>query len=192
MTLFVGYSRMRIWLDERLWNLVRELLFLSLANHLPRLPIFDKYRYVLLRWAGLTIHGKCTIWAPLIVRPIGGAKNIEVGKGTFINAETRFGVPKDKVTIGENVQIGPRVMFETVNHGLTYVPGIGRGAWTKPIVIEDEVWIGAGSIITQGVTIGRGSVIAAGAVVTKDVPPDKIVGGVPARVLRGTHDQKRI
>jgi maltose O-acetyltransferase len=75
-------------------------------------------------------------------------------------------------------------MFETVDHGLRYIPGKGRGVYTKPIIIEDEVWIGAGSIITQGVTVGHGSVVAAGAVVIKDVVPGCIVGGVPAKLIR--------
>jgi len=56
--------------------------------------------------------------------------------------------------------------------------------WSKPIVVEDEVWIGGGSVITQGITIGRGSVVAAGAVVTKDVEAYTIVGGVPAKQIR--------
>jgi len=163
---------------------MRELFFLTLANNLPRLKIFDKVRFVVYRMAGLSIKGRCTIWGPLTIRPIGGCKNIEIGEGSFINTEIRFGVPKDKVIIGANVQIGPRVMFETVNHGLRYVPGQGRGGWTKPIIIEDEVWIGGGSIITQGVTVGRGAVVAAGAVVTKDVEPNTIVGGVPAKLIR--------
>lgn len=167
---------------------MRELIFLTLANNLPRLTIFDKYRYVILRWAGLKIMGKCTIWGPLTIRPIGGAKNIEIGRGTFINTEVRFGVPNDKVKIGNNVQIGPRVMFETVNHGLKFIPRQGRSSWTKPIIVEDEVWIGGGAIITQGVTIGRGAVVAAGAVVTKSVASKTIVGGVPAKFLRRTDD----
>ena len=75
-------------------------------------------------------------------------------------------------------------MFETVNHGLRYIPGKGRGGWTKSIIIEDEVWIEGGEIITQGVTIGRGSVVAAGAVVTKNIEPNTIVGGVPAKFIR--------
>lgn len=146
--------------------------------------VFDRIRFIIYRLAGLTIRGRCMIWGPLTIRPIGGAKNIEIGNGTFINTEIRFGVPTDKVIIGENVLIGPRVMFETVNHGLAYVPGKGRGGWSKPIVVEDEVWIGGGSIITQGVTIGRGSVVAAGAVVTKDVEKNTVVGGVPAKFIQ--------
>jgi acetyltransferase-like isoleucine patch superfamily enzyme len=163
---------------------MRELVFLTLANNLPRMHIFDRIRYVFYRMAGFEIKGRCTIWGPLTVRPIGGCRNIEIGRDSFINTDVRFGAPADKVTIGENVQIGPRVMFETVSHGLEYVPGKGRGARTKPITIEDEVWIGAGSIITQGVTVGRGAVIAAGAVVTQNVEPNTVVGGVPAKFLR--------
>lgn len=163
---------------------MRELIFLTLANNLPRIRLSDKIRYILLRWAGVNITGPCTLWGPFTIRPLGGAKNIKIGKGTFINSDVRFGVLKDKVSIGESVQVGPRVMFETVNHGLVYEPGKGRGAWTKPIIIEDEVWNGAGSIVTQGVTIGKGAVIAAGALVNKDVAPNTIVGGVPAKYIR--------
>ena len=99
---------------------MRELIFLTLANHLPRLKVSDKIRYRLLRLAGMTIKGRPTILAPLIIRPIGGAENIEIGSGTFINTEIRFGVPKEKVIIGNNVLIGARVSFETVNHALEY------------------------------------------------------------------------
>lgn len=132
----------------------------------------------------MKISGRCTIWGPLTIRPTGAAKNIIVGRGTFMNTEVRFGVPVDKVIIGSEVEIGPRVMFETVNHGLKYVPGKGRGVSTKPICVEDRVWIGAGAIILQGVTIGHDAIVAAGAVVTRNVEPYSLVGGVPARLLR--------
>ena len=121
-----------------------EFLFLPITNNLPRLRIFDRIRYVVYQWAGLKIQGQGTIWGPLTIRPIGGAKNIKIGKGSFLNTEIRFGVPYDQVVIGENVEIGPRVMFETVSHGLRHVDGQGRGAKTKPIIIENEVWIGGG------------------------------------------------
>jgi acetyltransferase-like isoleucine patch superfamily enzyme len=167
---------------------MRELIFLTIANNLPRMRVFDTYRYLLLRWAGMTIRGRCTVWAPLTVRPVGGATNVEIGEGSFINADVRFGVPKDKVVIGKNVQVGPRVMFETVGHGLYYVPGVGRGTTSRPIVVEDEVWIGAGSIIVQGVTVGRGAVVGAGSLVTRDVAPGTVVVGVPARFLCHTSE----
>ena len=162
----------------------KEAVFLTIANHFTRLKSLDRFRYLFYKLSGIKIHGKCTIFGPLTIRPIGKASNIEIGKGTFLNTEIRFGCPKDKITIGKNCQIGPRVCFETVNHGLVYDKQKGRGVWTKPIIIEDEVWIGCGAIILQGVTIGKGAVIAAGAVVNKDVPVKSVYGGVPARLIR--------
>lgn len=86
--------------------------------------------------------------------------------------------------IGKNVAIGPRVSFETVNHGLVYSERGGRGTFTKPIIVEDEVWIGVGYIITQGVTIGKGSVVAARSVVTKDIPSHSVFAGTPAKFIK--------
>jgi maltose O-acetyltransferase len=126
----------------------------------------------------------CTVWGPITVRPNGGCRNIYIGNGTFINSEVRFGVPLEQVKIGNNVLVGPRVCFETVNHGIQFTTGKGRGQSSKPITVEDEVWIAVGAIIAPGVKIGKGAVIAAGAVVTKDVEPYTMVGGVPAKVLR--------
>lgn len=168
---------------QQIWS-VREAVFLVLANHLPRLWIFDRFRYLVYRLAGVRQDGACTIFGPLTVRPYGGCRNIRIGTGTFLNVETSFAVNYDPVDIGARVQIGPRVSFETLGHNLVYVPGKGRGRTSAPIVVEDEVWVGAGAIILGGVTIGRGAVVAAGAVVTKDVPPYTLVGGVPARAIK--------
>lgn len=162
----------------------REMLFLPLANHLPRLWILDRYRHLLYRLAGVRLDGRCTIHGPLSVRPYGACAQIRIGEGTFLNVYTAFTCVYDGVRIGARVQIGPRVSFETMGHGLVYVPGKGRGRTSAPIVVEDEVWIGANAVVLPGVTIGRGAVVAAGAVVHRDVAPYTLVGGVPARLIK--------
>lgn len=90
------------------------------------------------------------------------------------------------VKIGNNVMIAPHCMIASGNHDFkqTKVPMRFAESITKgPIIIEDNVWIGANSTITDGVVIGKDSVIAANSVVTRDVPPHSIVGGVPAKVI---------
>ncbi|GAB3105356.1 acyltransferase [Aestuariicella hydrocarbonica] len=163
---------------------LRELLFLTLANWLPRLTLCDKYRYLLLRLAGVKILKKGMIFGPLTIRPIGGAKNIQLGKKVFLNTEVRFACPESPIVLGDDVRVGPRVCFETVGHGLAHFPGGRRGTWTKPIHVGDRAWIGCAAIILPGVTIGEGAVVAAGAVVAEDVPAYTAVGGVPAKVIR--------
>ncbi|GAB4531008.1 MAG: DapH/DapD/GlmU-related protein [Anaerolineae bacterium] len=90
------------------------------------------------------------------------------------------------IRIGDRVYTAPLVQILAVNH--VYAdpsrPMIEQGITAEGIVVEDDVWIGAGAIITDGTTVGRGAVVAAGAVVTQDVPPHTVVGGVPARVLK--------
>jgi maltose O-acetyltransferase len=177
--------------DQHAWHTtslkffsIREAIFLVLANNLPRFWIFDRDPYVLCRWAGIRVAGKCMVYGPLTVRPYGGCGNITIGEGTFLNVSTSFCVVYDVVRIGARVQVGPRVSFETMGHTLAYIPGKGRGRTSAPIVVEDEAWLGAGVTLLEGVTIGRGAVVAAGAVVTKDVPSYTLVGGVPARTIR--------
>ncbi len=90
------------------------------------------------------------------------------------------------ITLEDEVLIGPRVNLITENHPLD--PGDRRALVTKPIVIKRNAWIGAGATILPGVTIGENAVVAAGAVVSKDVPDDVIVTGIPARILKTIND----
>jgi acetyltransferase-like isoleucine patch superfamily enzyme len=90
------------------------------------------------------------------------------------------------ITIGNRVYTAPQVQLLAVNHIFDDPsrPMVEQGITCEGIVVEDDVWVGAGAIITDGVTVGKGSVVAAGAVVTQDVPPYTVVGGVPAKVLK--------
>jgi acetyltransferase-like isoleucine patch superfamily enzyme len=90
------------------------------------------------------------------------------------------------VNIGNRVYTSPFTQIIAVNHMFDdpTTPFIDQGITAEGIVIEDDVWLGAGAVITDGVHIGKGAVIAAGAVVTKDVPANTVVGGVPAKVIK--------
>lgn len=108
-------------------------------------------------------------------------KNIKVGKGVFINSGCCF-QDQGGITIGDGCLIGHQVVFATINHDLE--PDKRGNMRFAPIVLGNNVWVGAHATILQGVTIGDGAVIAAGAVVTKDVPPKAIVAGVPAKIKK--------
>ena len=90
------------------------------------------------------------------------------------------------VTIGNRVYTSPLVQIIAVNHVFDDpdVPFVDQGITAEGIVVEDDVWIGSGAVIADGVRVGQGAVIAAGAVVTKDVPPHTVVGGVPAHAIK--------
>lgn len=90
------------------------------------------------------------------------------------------------VEIGDRVYTSPFTQIIAVNHVFDDPnrPFTEQGITAEGIVIEDDVWLGAGAIITDGVRVGKGAVVAAGAVVTKDVPPHTVVGGVPAKVIK--------
>ncbi|MEV6303083.1 sugar O-acetyltransferase [Actinoplanes sp. NPDC051861] len=108
--------------------------------------------------------------------------NTTFGRNVFVNQNCTF-MDLGGIRIGDNVMIAPRVSLLTGGHPLS--PAERREYITyAPILIEDNVWIGAAAVITQGVTIGAGSVVAAGAVVTRDVPAGTLVAGVPARVVK--------
>ena len=90
------------------------------------------------------------------------------------------------IKMGNRVYTSPFTQIIAVNHVFSdpEKPFVEQGITAEGIVIEDDVWIGASAVITDGVTIGKGAVIAAGAVVTKDIPPHTVAGGVPARVIK--------
>lgn len=108
-------------------------------------------------------------------------KNIHVGENVFINACCHF-QDHGGVTLGDGCQIGHNVVFATLNHGLE--PADRGTTYPAPIVLGRNVWVGSNATILQEVTIGDNAVVAAGAVVSRDVPANTIVGGVPARIIK--------
>ncbi|MDE6585838.1 MAG: sugar O-acetyltransferase [Clostridia bacterium] len=108
-------------------------------------------------------------------------QNIKVGKNVFINSGCCF-QDQGGIEIGDNVLIGQQVVIATLNHDLN--PQQRANMFPAPVKIGNGVWIGAHATILAGVTIGNGAVIAAGAVVTKDVPENTVVGGVPAKIIK--------
>ena len=115
-----------------------------------------------------------------------GGVDISVGRNVFVNQNCTF-YDLGGLDIADDVMIGPNVSIITAGHPLE--PSQRRAATIgKPIVIERNVWIAAGATIVGGVTVGENSVVAAGSVVTKDVPPNTLVGGNPARVIRSIGD----
>ncbi|HJK73201.1 MAG TPA: DapH/DapD/GlmU-related protein [Methanocorpusculum sp.] len=106
-----------------------------------------------------------------------------MGKDVFINSGCHF-QDQGGIYIGDGTLIGHSVVLATINHEAE--PTIRASMHTKPIVLGKNVWVGSHATILPGVTVGDGAIVAAGAVVTKDVPPGTVVGGVPAKVIKNS------
>jgi acetyltransferase-like isoleucine patch superfamily enzyme len=154
---------------------------IALTERLNRLPYADQDA-IRAAWAELTgaeIDPTFRLIPPVYSDQ--GA-NIRVGRNVFINHSCTLN-DIGGITIGDQVLIGPRVSLVTSGHPVD--PALRRRQIVAaPIAIERGAWICAGATVLHGVTVGEDSVVAAGAVVTRDVPPGVVVGGVPARVLR--------
>ena len=135
----------------------------------------------------------CQLFSDLIGKPVGEGfglfppfytdfgKNITIGKNVFINADCKF-QDQGGIVIEDGALIGHSVVLATLNHDPD--PAKRQQLHPAPIHIGKGVWIGANATVTAGVTIGDNAIIAAGAVVTRDVPANTVVGGVPARIIK--------
>lgn len=127
--------------------------------------------------SGSTIHMLARIYDP---RFLSIGKDTIIGERATLDGRRQLPNSRGGLTIGDHVDIASEVMIWTSEHDLR---SPGFSAIEEPVTIEDYVFIGPRAIILPGVKIGRGVVVAAGAVVTKDVPPGVIVGGVPAKEI---------
>ena len=113
-------------------------------------------------------------------------KNIHVGRQVFINMGCKF-QDQGGIFIDDGVLIGHNVVLATLNHAMP--PERRSDMLPAPIHIGKRVWIGSNATVLPGVSFGDGAVVAAGAVVTKDVPANTVVGGVPAKVIHYIHEE---
>lgn len=124
------------------------------------------------------IDESVTVFTPLYINY---GKHTKMGKNIFINFDCVF-LDLGGITIEDNVQIAPKVSLLTESHPLN--PNERQSLIPKPIHIKKNAWIGANATILQGITIGENAVVAAGSVVTKDVPDNVVVGGIPAKIIK--------
>jgi acetyltransferase-like isoleucine patch superfamily enzyme len=135
-------------------------------------------RDLLSQITGSKIDESVAVFTPLYVN---FGKNTKIGKNVFINFDCVF-LDLGGITIEDNVLIAPKVSLLSEGHPLS--PLDRQSLVPGHILIKTNAWIGAGATILPGVTIGENAVVAAGAVVSKDVPANTIVGGVPAKTMK--------
>ncbi|WP_279297005.1 DapH/DapD/GlmU-related protein [Paraflavisolibacter caeni] len=160
----------------KVWEVVSRTIKLSAG--LNTSTDVDQIRERLSEIIGTQLDESTTVFAPFYTN---FGRFTKIGKGVFINHACSF-LDMGGITIEDDVLIGPRVNLTTENHPLD--PADRRALICKPIVIKRNAWIGAAATILPGVTIGENAVVAAGAVVSKDVPANTIVGGVPAKIIK--------
>jgi acetyltransferase-like isoleucine patch superfamily enzyme len=112
---------------------------------------------------------------------VGDDAELLIGGGTYVTANSEI-LCRRRIEIGSDCAISYRVLIMDSDVHYLAVDGEAKSS-TLPVVIGDHVWLGAGAIVLKGVTIGEGAVVAAGSVVTRDVPPAVLVGGVPAKEI---------
>lgn len=138
----------------------------------------EEIRKIIAQLTGKLVDDKFRLFPPFYTD---FGKNITFGKDVFINSGCHF-QDQGGITIGDGCLIGHNVVLATINHDL--MPENNRKNHYAPIHIENHVWIGSNATVLPGVTIGDWAVVAAGAVVTKDVPEQTVVGGVPAKLIK--------
>lgn len=165
--------------DEAIFNIVKDTVhYVEILNKLSNSEI--QRRRDFLRTFVAKLDEGAMINSPFYME---FANHLEMGVNSFINYDCIM-LNNAMVKLGDNVLVGPKVSFYTAMHPIDAKQREQWLVYAKPITVEDNVWIGGSATILGGVTIGKNAIVGAGAVVTKDVEPNTIVVGNPARVLR--------
>ncbi len=132
----------------------------------------------------VTVGQRCQFETDVWIKLVEPTAQVCVGDFTFFGRGVELDA-SESITIGDHVLLAPGVFITDHSHNIATEEHIGsQGCTADPVVIEDDVWIGVNSIVLPGVRIGTGAIVGAGAVVSRDVPANAIVAGVPARLLR--------
>lgn len=165
--------------DEAIFNIVKDTVhYVEILNKLSNSEI--QRRRDFLRTFVAKLDEGAMINSPFYME---FANHLEMGVNSFINYDCIM-LNNAMVKLGDNVLVGPKASFYTAMHPIDAKQREQWLVYAKPITVEDNVWIGGSATILGGVTIGKNAIVGAGAVVTKDVEPNTIVVGNPARVLR--------
>jgi acetyltransferase-like isoleucine patch superfamily enzyme len=172
----------RAWEEETRFD-PRKLVTHVVSRAFPQFS-FSRTRTFALRAAGVQIGPRSGILGPLSITGTGDVRELfSVGEDTFISGPLQVDLGAE-VRIGSRVQLGHHVLLLTINHDMGPSRARCGPQMAAPIRIGDGVWIASRVTVLPGVTIGDGSVVAAGAVVSRDVGPNTLVAGVPARLVR--------
>jgi len=169
-----------IRLDDPQYYKVQEVVSrtIKLSVELNISTTIDQIRERLSEIVGAPLDESSTVFTPFHTN---FGRFIHIGKNVFINHSCSF-LDMGGIIIEDHVLLGPKVNLITENHPTD--PADRRALICRPIVIKRNAWIGAAATILPGVTVGENAIVAAGAVVSKDVPANTIVGGVPATIIK--------
>lgn len=189
-----------------LWNVINRGASMLDNSRACRFTVWCGRRLALRHGDRIVLPASTRVHPEALIHPRKGrlvyGENCQVATGAIVQGNVKFGDhcsvqtgtilvgygtrenPSGQITIGNHVRIAPYAQILAGNHDISDPEAPIGGIVSKPIVIEDNVWVCGRVIITAGVTVGRNAILAAGSVVTKDVPPYAIVGGAPAKFIR--------
>jgi len=177
-------GRLRRVIREEFAGLHPKLMLARMLLGLLPIDMGGRIRTLVLKLAGFKIgHGTIMAGTPTVTGGKDIYRNLTLGRGCWINVGCVFELGA-VIKVGDNVAIGHDVMMLTSTHEIGSSYRRASILHALPIIIDSGAWLGSRCIILPGVSIGAGAIVAAGAVVHKDVLPNTIVGGVPARVIR--------
>ncbi|MDE6004081.1 MAG: sugar O-acetyltransferase [Oscillospiraceae bacterium] len=176
-----GGSEVHQFMHELSQEALRITAEINNAYHTP-----EEIRTLMTELTGQEIDESFTLFPPFHTDC---GKNIHIGKHVFINAGCKF-QDQGGIIIGDGTLIGHNVVLATLNHEIA--PAKRQGMIPKPIKIGKNVWIGSNATILAGVMIGDNAIVGAGAVVTKNIPENKIVAGIPAKIIKSIDENQII